>query len=130
MLISRIFAVSVALLSAVPAPALTPAAETMLKGLGLDPASKEVLAIAKDRVKAVSGEVYTLDGLAAKGDVAAVKAFLVTRDFFRDFRENWDIEFPNDELYDIRYLSAAERAYMARQLMQGLPAKPKRPSRR
>lgn len=104
------------------ASAMSPAAETLLRKLGLDPKSEEILALAGDRVAAKNGKVYTLDALAAKGDTAAVKAFLVTREFFHAFRKDPDIEFPNDELYDVRYLTEAEKLYMGRKLMEGLPS--------
>lgn len=104
------------------ASALTPAAEALLRKLGLDPKSEEIAALAGDRVAAKNGKVYTLDALAAKGDAAAVKAFLVTREFFHAFLKDPDIEFPNDELYDVRYLTEAEKLYMGRKLMEGLPS--------
>lgn len=111
--------------AALPASALTPAAESLLNKLGLDPKSEEIVALARDKVKTKDG-VITLDSLAAKGDVPAVKAFLVTREFIHAFKVNWDIEFPNDELYDIRYVTEAEKVYMAKKLMAGHPAPSKK----
>jgi hypothetical protein len=113
--------VAFVLFAAMTAAALTPATESTLKGLGLDTQSSIIRAIAADSVTAESGEVYTLDSLAAKGDLTAVKSFLVTREFFHDFREDPDVVFPNDELYNILYLAELERVYMARKLMEGLP---------
>lgn len=115
-------ALAVLLFAASFASALTPAAEKLLRKLGLDPRSEEIAALAGDRVAAKNGKVYTLDALAAKGDTAAVKAFLVTREFFHAFLKDPDIEFPNDELYDVRYLTEAEKLYMGRKLMEGLPS--------
>lgn len=112
--------------AALSASAMSPAAESLLRKLGLDPKSEEIVALAGDRVAAKDGKVYTLDSLAAKGDKEAVKAFLVTREFFHAFREDPDIEFPNDELYDVRYLTEAEKLYMGRKLMEGLPSGAKR----
>ncbi len=109
------------LFAAMSAAALTPATESLLKDLGLDTQSSIIRAIAADKVTARSGEVYTLDSLAAKGDLAAVKSFLVTREFYHDFRDDPDIVFPNDELYNILYLAEPERVYMARKLMEGMP---------
>lgn len=109
------------LFAAMSASALTPATESLLKELGLDTQSSIIRAIAADKVTAKSGEIYTLDSLAAKGDLTAVKSFLVTREFFHDFREDPDAVFPNDELYNILYLAESERVYMARKLMEGLP---------
>lgn len=114
-----------ALLCAVGASALTPAAESMLRTLGQDPESELIRAIAADTVRTKAG-VYTLDSLAAKGDLNAVKSFLVTRDFLRAFKDDPDIEFPDDASYDIRYLTEAEKVYIARKLMEGIPAAGKR----
>lgn len=116
-----IFAAALVFFSVRSASALTPATESLLKELGLDTQSSIIRAIAEDKVTAKSGEVYTLDSLAAKGDLNAVKSFLVTREFFHDFREDPNIVFPNDELYRILYLAEPERVYMARKLMEGLP---------
>lgn len=110
-----------AALPALPASAMSPAAESILKDLGLDPKSEEITSLAGDKVE-TKGGVVTLDSLAATGDVQAVKAFLVTREFFHAFRENWDIEFPNDERYDVRYLTETEKVFMAKKLMEGYPA--------
>jgi len=115
--------------AALPVSAMTPAAESLLTKLGLDPKSEEIALLAADKVQTKDGMI-SLDSLAAKGDVPAVKAFLVTREFFHEFRKNWDIEFPNDELYDIRYLSEAEKVYMAKKLMQGLPPSRKKSPRK
>ena len=109
------------LFAAMSASAMTPATESLLKELGLDTQSSVIRAIAEDKVTAKSGEVYTLDSLAANGDLTAVKSFLVTREFFHDFSEDPNIVFPNDELYNILYLAEPERVYMARKLMEGLP---------
>lgn len=119
--------IAAVLLCAAAASASTPAAERMLKELGVDPADPAVRAIASQSVATKTG-TYSLDALAAKGDAEAVKAFLVTRDFLRAFREDPDIEFPDDETYDIRYLTEAEKRYIARQLMKGMPAR--KPSKR
>lgn len=132
------FVLAALLAVAVPAVAMNPATESLLKELGLDTRSSIIRAIAADSVTTKSGEVYTLDSLAAKGDINAVKSFLVTREFFHDFREDPNIVFPNDELYNILYLAEPERVYMARKLMEGLPqtatpapaAKTKAPARK
>lgn len=116
-------AFAAAILCSAAASALAPAAERMLKELGVDPSDAAVRAVAAEAVR-TGGGVYTLDALAAKGDAAAVKAFLVTRDFLRAFREDPDIEFPDDETYDIRYLTEAEKRYIARRLMKGSSLKP------
>lgn len=113
--------IAAALLCALSASGSTPAAEGILKSLGLDPADPSVRGLAAETVHTNTG-VYSVDALAAKGDVEAVKAFLVTRDFLRDFREDPDIEFPDDETYDIRYLTEEEKLDMGRRLMKGIPA--------
>lgn len=116
-----IFAAALVLFHCLSAAAMAPATESLLKELGLDTQSSIIRAIAADTVTAKSGEVFTLDSLAAKGDLTAVKSFLVTREFFHDFMEDPDVVFPNDELYNILYLAESERVYMARKLMEGLP---------
>lgn len=115
---------ALALLAAASASAMTPETESFLKKVGADPRSTPVLAVAADTVTTQSGEVITLDALAAKRDETAVKSFLVTRDFLRAFKEDSNIEFPDDELYSIVYLTVQERAYIAKKLMAGIPKSP------
>lgn len=98
--------------------------ESFLKELGIDPKAPGVVAVSTDSVTAESGEVYTLDSLAAKRDEMGVKSFLVTRGFLYDFRNDHDSQFPDDEFYNIRYLSVAERKFMAKTLMANFPTPP------
>lgn len=110
-----------AVLLAAPAAALAPQTESFLKELGIDAKAPGVVAVASDRVTAASGAVYTLDSLTEKRDEKGVKSFLVTRGFLYDFRNDPESQFPDDEFYDILYLSIAERKYMAKTLMANLP---------
>lgn len=115
-----------AVLLAAPAGALTPGTESFLKELGIDSKAPGVVAVASDSVTAASGEVYTLDSLAAKRDEHAVKSFLVTRGFLYDFRNDPDSQFPDDEYYNILYLSVADRKFIAKTLMANFPKVPER----
>lgn len=111
-------------LLATPAAALAPQTESFLKELGIDPKVPGVVAVASDTVTVASDEVYTLDSLAAKRDEKGVKSFLVTRGFLYDFRNDPDSQFPDDEYYNILYLSIAERKFMAKTLMSNFPKPP------
>lgn len=115
---------TLAILLAAPAAALTPRTESFLKELGVDPQAPGVVAVSSDSVTAESGEVYTLDSLAAKRDEISVKSFLVTRGFLYDFRNDSGSQFPDDEFYNILYLSVADRKYIAKRLMENLPRPP------
>jgi hypothetical protein len=117
-------ALAVLIAAAAPSSAMNPATEAFIKEVGADPRSAPVQAVAADTVTTPSGEVLTLDSLAAKRDATAVKSFLVTRDFLRAFKEDPNIEFPDDEFYSIVYLTVQERAYIAKQLMAGMPKPP------
>lgn len=110
-----------AVLLASPAAALPPQTESFLKELGIDSKAPGVVAVAADSVTAASGEVYTLDSLAAKRDEHAVKSFLVTRGFLFDFRNDHDSQFPDDEYYNILYLTIADRKFIAKTLMTNFP---------
>lgn len=115
-----LFLVMISALAA-PAAALAPQTESFLKELGIDVKAAGVVAVAADSVSAESGEVYTLDSLAAKRDENGVKSFLVTRGFLYDFRNDPDSQFPDDALYNILYLSIADRTYIAKTLMANFP---------
>lgn len=106
---------------AAPAAALTPQTESFLKELAIDAKAPGVVAVAADSVTTESGVVYTLDSLAAKRDENGVKSFLVTRGFLYDFRNDCESQFPDDEYYNILYLSIAERKFIAKTLMASFP---------
>lgn len=110
-----------ALLLAAPAAALTPQTESFLKEIAIDAKAPGVVAVAADSVTTESGVVYTLDSLAAKRDENGVKSFLVTRGFLYDFRNDCESQFPDDEYYNILFLSIAERKDIAKTLMANLP---------
>ncbi len=103
---------------------LKPATISFLQELGINPWSRDIFAIAADSVTAKSGKVYTLDSLAAKRDETGVKSFIATRVFIHAFRKDSSVEFPNDELYNILYLTADEKAYISKKLLEAFP-KPK-----
>lgn len=106
-----------AILLASPASALPPQTESFLKELGIGAKAPGVVAVAADSVTTASGEVCTLDSLAAKRDEHGVKSFLVTRGFMYDFRNDPEAQFPDDEYYNILYLSVDERKHIAKTLM-------------
>lgn len=118
-MIMRLLALAILLAS--PAAALSSQTESFLKELGIDAKAPGVVAVASDSVTTASGEVYSLDSLAAKRDEHGVKSFLVTRGFMYDFRNDPDSQFPDDAFYNILYLSIDERKYIAKKLMANFP---------
>lgn len=102
-----------------PAFALTPATEAFLNELGLKADSKEVATVAKDVVNGKS-----LDTLAAKRDETGVRSFIATRNFIRAFKADVNAEFPADELYNIAYLTGAEKIYISTKLAESWPPMP------
>lgn len=113
-----------ALIFTAPAAALTPETGGFLKLIGIDPLAWEVVELSSDSVKSRSGDIFTLDSVAAGRDETAVRSFLVTRSFLHAFREDPGTQFPDNALYDLKYLTIDEQRYIARTLMKD-PAKPK-----
>lgn len=111
-----LLAAAFAALLAAPALALKPATEQFLNELGISPQSEEVKLIAGDVVNGKS-----LDTLAAKRDENGVKSFLATRAFIRAFKQDANASFPDDELYNIGYLTAPEKLYIATKLAEAFP---------
>ncbi len=114
-----LLAAACAALLASPALALKPGTDAFLTELGFAPQSPEITAIAKDVVNAKS-----LDTLAAKRDETGVRSFIATRTFIRAFKQNPDAEFPETELYNIAYLTAPEKQYIATKLAESFPPMP------
>lgn len=111
-----LLAAACAALLAAPALALKPATEQFLDELGISPQSAEVTSIAGDVVNGKS-----LDTLAAKRDESGVKAFIATRGFIRAFKQDSNAAFPDDELYNIGYLTAPEKLFIATKLAEAFP---------
>lgn len=115
-----LLALAFAVALSAPAFALNPATEAFLNELGIKPDSQQVASIAKD---AVNGK--SLDTLAAKRDETGVRAFIATRNFIRAFKKDSNADFPSDELYNIAYLTGAEKIYISTKLAEGWPPMPK-----
>lgn len=116
-LLSAAFAVLVA----TPALALKPATEQFLNELG----------ISADQYKPVAADVVngkSLDTLAAKRDESGVRAFVATRTFIRAFKQDAEAAFPDDELYNIGYLTAPEKLFIATKLAESFPPKMSKPA--
>lgn len=111
-----LLAATLAALLAPSALALKPATNQFLNEIGFAPDVSEVAAVAADNING-----KTLDTLAAKRDEAGVRSFIATRNFIRAFRRNPDAVFPDDELYNIAYLSAPEKLYIATKLAESFP---------
>ncbi len=117
-----LLAAACAVLLSAPALALQPATTQFLSELKP--------AIPADQVSAVAADVVngkSLDTLAAKRDETGVRSFVATRNFIRAFRKDSNADFPADDLYNIGYLTAAEKLFIATKLAEAFPpAKTKR----
>lgn len=111
-----LFAAACAVMLSTPAFALKPATEQFLTELGFTPQSAEITTIAGDVVNGKS-----LDTLAAKRDESGVRAFIATRGFIRAFKQDANAAFPDDDLYNIGYLTAPEKLFIATKLAEGFP---------
>ncbi len=120
----RFMIVMALLLSAAPAGAwaadLAPQTAAFLREIGIDPASAKVTAIADDKVG-----TYSLADLASRRNEDGVKAFIATRNFIHAFMRDPKTDFPDDDLYVIRYLTDDEKASVAKELI--LELSPKKP---
>lgn len=116
-----LLAAACVVLLAAPALALKPATEQFLNEIGLTPQSAEVASVAGDVVNGRS-----LDTLAAKRDESGVRAFIATRGFIRAFRLDSNAAFPDDELYNIGYLTAPEKLFIATKLAEAYPPRKKK----
>jgi len=123
-----VLAVLLAASLAVPAAAMAPGTASFLEELGIDPRAWEVVELSSDSVKSKSGEIFTLDSVAAGRDETAVRSFLVTRSFLHAFREDPGTQFPDNALYDLKYLAIDERREIARTLMKGPEPRKSKPA--
>lgn len=71
--------------------------------IGFDPKSSLITQIVGDKV----GN-FSLDSLAAIPDRVAVRRFIVTRNFVRQYKVNADLPFPSPLDYDDRYFTSEE----------------------
>lgn len=111
-----LLAAAFAALLAAPALALKPATEQFLNELGIE----------ADQYKPIAADVVngkSLDTLAAKRDESGVRAFVATRTFIRAFKQDSEAAFPDDELYNIGYLTAPEKLFIATKLTESYPPK-------
>jgi len=94
-----------------PAAALQPETVVALKTLNLAPDAPDVALVADDEVNGT-----TLDTLAAKQDYDGIKQFIATRAFYHKFKKNPLVQAPGDDLYKTKFLTAAEKSYIAVQI--------------
>ncbi len=99
---------------------LTPQTAAFLREIGIDPASPKITAIADDKVG-----TYSIADLASRRNEEGVKAFIATRTFIHAFMRDPKTDFPDDDLYVIRYLTDDEKALVAKELT--LELSPKKP---
>jgi hypothetical protein len=110
----RLFIVllSVVLLAAAPVLAeLSATTGGYLQEIGIDPGSREIAAVANDRVRLRDGSVASLDELARKQKSKAdIMRFVGTRHFVRAYRQDAATRLPATDRFDEMYLTDEERA--------------------
>jgi len=89
---------------------LSPQAAGFLKEIGLDPDSPRVKAVADDSIVDRQGKRISLDELARRKDAPAVRRFIATRNFLRDYEADTNTRIPAAEDYESSYLTTDERA--------------------
>lgn len=98
---------------ALPAAALTQTTAQFLTEIGISPDSADVQLVARDVVRSKS-----LDTLAARRDEDGVRRFIATRAFIHRFRQDSSTPYPDGDLYQISYLTAAEKAYITQKIQE------------
>ena len=114
------------------ASALSPAAEAVLKELGVDPASAEARIAEEDGTIATTYRdnpaENSLESLIAKKWHKGALAFIGTRVFIRKLKDNYAGTSVPKANYDALYLTKEERVLAGRKLAEGIstPKKPRR----
>jgi len=116
-------AVSLLIVSAMPASAMTPkTAKFIREKCGLDPGSKEVRLADKDGVihTTVLGDPadYSLDWLATQKRVNGVKNFIATRNYIHKLKADYAGTPYSEKEYDGIYLTAEERQLANRKFVE------------
>lgn len=112
---------------AASASAMTPETDQYLRSIGLDPASRDIVAVDAEGPVSTSydgdAEEFSLDILAAQKKKNGINSFIGTRVFIRRLKENFAGTSIPKTNYDPMYLTPEERGQVGRKFAQSLMAK-------
>ncbi len=109
------------------ASAMTPETAQYLKQIGLNPESRDILAVDQEGpvTTSFSGrdpEEFSLDSLASQKKKLGIQAFIGTRNFIRRLKSNFaGTSIPKTQ-YDPMYLTSDERGLVGKKFVEGMLA--------